>query len=249
MTLKLPRIDFDLKLPRPPFWMVAGLVILIVASWLPLAMILKSRQLKSGKPRIHLIQDMDNQPRPESQGSTSLFADTRAMRRPVPGTVARGELHHDDHYELGYRLVEDETGKQRVDYYHHLPARIEIDDRLLERGREQYGVFCYPCHGMDGRGNGPVNVRATSLGEPSWIPPTDLHRIDQQAGLPQYGSELYPDGLLFNTITNGVRNMAAYGPQIDIDNRWAIVAYIRALQLSQFATIENVPLDKRGALK
>jgi mono/diheme cytochrome c family protein len=117
---------------------------------------------------------------------------------------------------------------------------IEIDRSLIERGRQRYDIYCSPCHGLAGFGDGMVARRADELLEGTWTPPTSFH------------SDLLrerPAGHLFNTITNGIRNMPAYGPQITVEDRWAIVAYVRALQRSQNATVDDVPDDIRAQLR
>ena len=117
---------------------------------------------------------------------------------------------------------------------------ISVTMQLMERGRERFDVFCAPCHGLAGAGDGMVAKRAEELQEGTWTPPASFH------------SELVrgrTDGHLFNTITNGIRNMPAYAPQIPVEDRWAIVAYVRALQRSQGAPLEDVPADVRAQLR
>lgn len=218
-----------MNLPRLPRWIVYTLLIAIVASWLPLALVARARAVRSDQPRIHIIQDMDNQPRYNPQAASTLFADGRAMRPEIPGTVARGELHEDDAL---YR------GKKGDDWVTEIP--LPVTEPFVRRGQERFAIYCSPCHGLNGAGTGPVHQRAVNLGEPKWVPPTSLlsEQVLQR-----------PDGHLFNTITNGIRNMAPYGPQIPTSDRWAIVAYIRALQLSRNAGIEDVPPQERGRLR
>jgi len=226
-----------IRLPKqPPFWLVAIIVIAFSLSLLPLALAYKVRQDTNRKqPRIHLFQGMDNQPRLNTQAYSAVFADGRAMRPPVPGTVAVGELREDDHYERGYQLV-DRGGVSQPVFYDSLPKALtdkrSLED-LMDRGQVKFNTFCYPCHGMDGMGNGPVAVRAR-LVSPAWTPPSNILQV-QPDGKLTYGEELYPDGKLYNTITHGIRNMAGYGPQIEVDDRWAIVLYIRAMQKTQSA--------------
>ena len=215
-----------MKMPRWLFYLV---VVVIVLSWVPLAVILRARNTMSSKPRIHIIQDMDNQQKFKTQARNRLFADRRAMRKPATGTVARGELNGDDAY---YR------GTVGEDWIETLP--IPVTMQLMERGRERFDVFCAPCHGLAGAGDGMVAKRAEELQEGTWTPPASFH------------SELVrgrADGHLFNTITNGIRNMPAYAPQIPVEDRWAIVAYIRALQRSQGAPLEDVPADLQAQLR
>jgi mono/diheme cytochrome c family protein len=228
-------------LPAPPFWMVAGFIIVVVLSWIPLAFVARARVIEKDQPRIHLFQDMDIQPRGHAQAASSVFADGRVMRPPVPGTVARGRLAEDDHLYRGYQLVDaDNDATPQPAFYEGFPAGIQLDEAFIERGRERFGIYCAVCHGLDGYGNGVINQRALELQEPKWVPPTSLHTetVRQRA-----------NGHLFNTITHGIRNMAGYGSQIDPEDRWAIIAYIRALQLSQNASVSDVPPDRRPTLR
>jgi mono/diheme cytochrome c family protein len=151
------------------------------------------------------------------------------MRPIVAGTIARGELREDDHLYRGMKGGDWETTNA-----------LPVTSTLLDRGRQRFGIYCAPCHGLAGAGDGMVARRADQLAEGTWTPPSSLHTdlVRQR-----------PDGYLFNVVTNGVRNMPAYGSQIGIGDRWAIVAYIRALQRSQRATIEDVPPDVRPTLR
>jgi mono/diheme cytochrome c family protein len=117
---------------------------------------------------------------------------------------------------------------------------VSVTSELMRRGRERYDVFCSPCHGLAGYGDGPVSKRAESLQEGTWTPPASFH-TDLVRGRPA--------GHLYNSIANGIRNMPAYGAQIPVDDRWAIVAYIRALQRSQYSNVEDVPAELRASLR
>ncbi|MEM6473374.1 MAG: quinol:electron acceptor oxidoreductase subunit ActD [Planctomycetota bacterium] len=119
---------------------------------------------------------------------------------------------------------------------------ITVDKRLLERGRQQFSVYCSVCHGMDGRGNGLVNRRAQAKGFDTWVPPSSMHQDTLYA-------DKYPDGKLYSTISNGIRKMPGYAGQVSVKNRWAIVAYVRALQKSQNASLDVVPDDERSAVE
>jgi mono/diheme cytochrome c family protein len=172
---------------------------------------------------------MDNQPKYKAQSRNPMFADRRAMRPPVVGSVARGTI-------LGDPALT--SGKIGEDWVEVIPVTVDSD--LLERGRERYDIYCSPCHGLVGFGDGMVAKRADELLEGTWTPPTSFH------------SELLRErqvGHLFNTISNGIRNMPAYGPQIPVEDRWAIVAYVRALQRSQNAITDDVPPDIRAQLR
>ena len=208
--------------------LLIGLIFFLL-SLLPFALIARARAQRSDRPRVHLILDMDNQPKFKPQRANSLFADGRAMRPKVAGTVARGELELDDHL---YRGIENGQWAETF------PLRV--DERLLRRGRERFDIFCAPCHGISGYGDGMVSRRADELQEGKWVPPTSLHTdaVRQR-----------PPGHLYNTIVNGIRNMPAYGHQIGLEDRWAIVAYVRALQRSQNARPEDVPEEARRLLR
>lgn len=212
-----------------PSWILFAVVALVVVSWVPLALIMRARVTTSPNPRIHVVPDMDNQPRYEAQSRNPLFADRRAMRPPVPGTVARGaDLDRPD----------VTTGRVGDGWVEANP--MPVDQGVLERGRQRYDVFCSPCHGLAGYGDGMVARRADELQEGTWTPPTSFHSdlIRQR-----------PDGHLYNTITNGIRNMPGYGSQIPVEDRWAVVAYVRALQRSQNATVDDVPPAIRAQLR
>lgn len=211
-----------------PRWLVYTAVITTALALVPLALIARARTVTSGQPRIHLIQDMDNQPKFKAQAENPLFADGRAMRPPVPGAVPAGSFPRDEAVA---------TGRRQGAWVTAMPVPVTAE--LLQRGEERYNIYCSPCHGLAGWGDGPIAVRAEALQEGTWTPPSSLH------------TELVrsrPDGHLYNTIANGIRNMPAYGPQIDVADRWAIVAHIRALQLSQGATMDDVPVELRGQL-
>jgi mono/diheme cytochrome c family protein len=228
-----PLADFRLK--RPPFWLVAAFLILVVVSWLPLVIAARRRVSTSESPRIHLVQDMDNQPKYKAQHVSPIYADGRASRPIIPGTVARGQLNDDDHYARGF----SRNGNQ-VTFFKGYPKEVQINDRVVSRGRVAFGIYCSHCHGLDGYGHGPVNDRAIELGEPKWVQAASLHsNVVKQR----------PEGQIFNTISNGIRNMPGHSGQITIDDRWAIVAYVRALQLSQDAPANMVPPEKLSNLK
>lgn len=210
-----------------PRWITYALVIGVLVSWVPLAIIAKMRFVPNEKPPIHVWPDMDLQQKYEAQEANPLFADNRAMRAQVPGTVARGQLFTDPAYVHGRSSFEfDPEALDNEDFVDSFPARVEVDDALLERGRERFNIYCAPCHGAAGYGNGMVAVRADALEQGTWTIPASFHEGDIPGR---------PVGHIYNTITNGIRNMPAYKSQIEVDDRWAIVAYVRALQISQGA--------------
>lgn len=214
-----------------PVWMKRAMVIGACVALIPPMFILRARVSTTPTPRVHLVPDMDNQAKFKAQSRNDLFADHRAMRQPVAGTVARGELYLDTHMHQG--LVD---GKWADTF------PIAVDDALLARGRERYGIYCAVCHGASGYGDGVVAKRAEQLqlqGKATWVAPSSYHEGDPLTRAP---------GHIFNSITNGIRTMPAYGDQISAADRWAIVAYVKALQRSQAATLDDVPAADRAAL-
>jgi mono/diheme cytochrome c family protein len=225
----------ELKLPAPPFWLIGVPLILVSLMLVPLALTARARVSVSPKTRPHFILDMDKQTKFKAQADSPIFADGRAMRLPIPGTIAWGKradapdddlLAIDDHYFRGYRLEKNAaTGGVDTVYFKGFPDRVEVDEALMMRGRGQFNIYCTPCHGLGGQGDGAIYERSLKI-QAGWVQPSNLTDADRAAR---------PDGHLFNTITNGIRNMAGYGAQIKVEDRWAIVAYVRALQLSQDA--------------
>ncbi len=213
-----------------PKGFIYAAIILLCIAMIPPALIAQFRATRSPLPRVHLVQDMDNQPRYEAQHANPLFADGRAMRPPVPGTVARGQLREDDHFERG--VV---NGAWATTF----PQRVPVTMDLLRRGQDRFNIYCRPCHGAAGYGDGMVNKRAMELmnlgtNGTTWVQPKSLHeqQIREQ-----------PVGQVFNSISNGVRNMPPYAAQIPTADRWAIVSYVRALQRSQTANPSDVVMN------
>jgi mono/diheme cytochrome c family protein len=214
------------KLPVGVVWTVAVLGCLAL---LPPLLTAWYRSSPKRHPRLHLIQDMDFQPKYKAQAANPWFEDRRAMRPPVAGTVAVGELNEDDHL---YR------GKVDGGWARSLP--MPPTESLMARGQERFQIYCTPCHGYDGAGGGIVSQRAMQRLEPDWATPVSLHSnsVRQQA-----------DGQIFRAISDGVRKMPAYASQIEPADRWAIVFYVRALQLSQNALADDVPESIRQKLQ
>jgi mono/diheme cytochrome c family protein len=166
-------------------------------------------------------QDMHDQPKYEPLEESSFFADGQASRQPVPGTVARGQLYDD---ALLY------TGKEGGNEARVFPFRV--DAAVMARGRERYDIFCSPCHARTGDGNGMVVQRGFRR-----PPPLAEERLRQA-----------PVGHLFDVITRGFGAMPDYAAQIPASDRWAIIAYVRALQLSASAPVADVPPAERARL-
>lgn len=323
--------DSEAKVPRFVFslW-----ITVIGLSVIPLLIVLKMRVTTSSAPRFHVFYDMDFSPSKDAQQNTTLFADARAMRPDVPGTVARGQT--DLNFQTGIdidalaaidatraarfvrRLTQDEEPEAAEDTSSTDPGEEEMSDQepvesesgepseeqpsssdspaaeepkseepkseepkpaepkpaeteadqpaaptpaapepsvmdttpwleesplqvsmeVVERGQKYFGIYCSVCHGMNGGGNGLVNRRAQKILAATWVPPSSLHGESLYA-------DKYPDGKLFNTISNGIRKMPGYASQIRVEDRWAVVAYVRALQRSQNASIDLIPADQR----
>ncbi len=117
---------------------------------------------------------------------------------------------------------------------------MPVTDELMQRGRQRYDIYCATCHGLAGDGDGMTSQLAFQREEPKWIRPLALHSsaVREQAV-----------GQLFQTISNGVRTMPSYGSQIPVEDCWAIVLYVRALQRSRHAAMEDVPEERRKHLE
>ncbi len=350
--------DTPTKIPK---FIVIGLGVLMALSIIPALVVAKMRVTKSSSPRFHIFYDMDFSPAKDMQQTTTLFADGRAMRPDVIGTVARGQMNQDLDFMTGIDVealsrmdmpraqrlarayspsalamddpvadvpaaevpakpadepiaekpakagkkgkkktaedqpvAEDKPSEPKkedpvVDEKPAEPAPAEkmteaskpaeesatavehgdsaavapapadagvavdttpwltenplaISAEVLSKGQEQFDIYCAVCHGANGAGNGLVNQRAQKILATTWNPPSSLHDEAISSGK-------YPEGKLFSTITNGIRKMPGYGSQIKVQDRWAIVAYVRALQQSQKASIDLVPEDQRQRIE
>lgn len=167
-------------------------------------------------------QKMAQAPRYDPLEPSSFYPDGRSSREPPADTVGRGRLRDDS--ELF-------TGKSNGVDLEVFP--IPITREVLDRGHERFDISCAPCHGLTGNGDGMIVQRGFS-------PPPSYHS-DR--------SRLSPVGHFYDVITNGYGSMAPYASQVSVRDRWSIVAYIRALQLSQNATIDDVPQDARLRLE
>ena len=163
-------------------------------------------------------QDMHDQPRYKPLAQSDFFADLRSARPPVEGTVARGQLHEDTYLYTG------KIGNSPGDY---MPFPVTAD--LLARGRERFNIYCSPCHSRLGDGNGMIVQRGFRT-------PPSYHTERLRKA---------PLGYFFDVMTNGFGAMPEYASQIPPADRWAIVSYIRALQLSQAATMSDVPAGQK----
>ncbi len=179
--------------------------------------LLGCRGTSSPAPPVHINPNMDWQERFDPQAANAFFRDGRAMRPLVPGTVARGFLRDDVRFFFG----REESGE----FVATLPLPVTAE--LLSRGRERYNIYCAPCHGEAGDGQGII-----STGNYGYVPAPTYHSDNLRS---------QTDGYLYEVATNGVRSMPGYASQVPVADRWAIVAYIRALQRSQHADRADVP--------
>lgn len=176
----------------------------------------------SDKPPIHPMLNMDNVRRYDAQEPSQFWADGRSSRMPVEGTVAVGQLYEDT---VLYEGV-DSSGA----FVSTLPDGIKLDQALLDRGQDRYDIYCAICHDRAGSGNGIVKQRG-------FVPPPDFSQDRVRE---------FPVGQITNVIAKGVRTMPAYAAQIPAEDRWAIAAYVRVLQISQGASLDQVPADVAG---
>ena len=166
-------------------------------------------------------QDMHDAPRYEPLEASTFFTDGRGSRTLVANTVARGMLREDEH------LYQGKIDGQLTDSF-PMPVTAEV----MARGRERFNVFCAPCHGRTGQGNGMVVQRGFRA-------PPSFHEERLRTA---------PVGYFFDVQTNGFGAMADYAAQVPVADRWAIAAFIRALQFSQRATVGDVPPERRSEL-
>ena len=178
----------------------------------------------SRKPPIEVFPDMDRMPKLRPQAANGFFADGMSSQLPVPGTIARGSAYQD---------IPANTGKITGTTNWVINIPVPVTEQLLARGQERFGIYCAVCHSAAGDGKGIT-------GKYGMVAMANFHdpRIVKM-----------PDGELFTVITYGRNLMGPYGGQIDIQDRWAIIAYVRALQRSRLAILDDVPADQREGLR
>jgi mono/diheme cytochrome c family protein len=190
--------------------------------WLPLLLLAGCfRGTPTENSPIHLVQNMDDQEKFEPFEKNTFFKDGSAMRMPVAGTIARDDLKFEADNNVG------RTEKNP----------LPLTTAVMERGQQRYNIYCQPCHGAVGDGKGIVAQRGLTLG---FVPPTSFQTDDmiKQA-----------DGHYYHVITHGIRNMQPYQYQVQPNDRWAIIHYIRALQRSQHGKMSDVPVSMRDKVK
>lgn len=182
------------------------------------------RGQKSESPPIMPIQNMVEQSSYGPQSENLFFKDKRATRSQVEGTVASGEAHNDTRLYVG---VEPNSPPKNPVWVKTFP--ITLSAQNLKKGQENYNIYCSPCHGYDAQNDGLVTKRAGGCIRPANL--LDQEKIN------------LPVGKIYDAVTNGVNNwnMPGFLEQMNVQDRWAVVAYVRALQLSKRAVTKNKP--------
>ena len=202
------------------FLLVFGVIVIAVM------VVAGKRGDMSRRPPIELFPDMDRQPKLRPQEANSFFKDGLSSQQPIAGTISRGSPWQDS---------PENTGKipGTTNWVQTIP--VPLTQQLLARGRERYDINCAPCHGAQGDGKGITTKFGMAV-------IADLHDATTRK-VPQQ-----PDGEIFNTISYGKGLMQGYAANVTIQDRWAIVAYVRALQRSHLGSIEDVPADQRATV-
>jgi hypothetical protein len=229
--------------------MLRGFFLIFLLTGLAIVAVFGLRGQKSTGSPIEVFPDMVRQPKVRAQAPLGFFADGRGARVPVVGTVPMGyempkassevnpgaetvpaEMNAQPH--LGFSGGTDyyNTGKMGTNWGTGLP--MTLTEKLIERGQQRFNINCAVCHGMTAAGDGITKQYGLAT-----VVTLQDDRIRKMA-----------DGEIFNTITNGKNTMLPYGPNVTVNDRWAIIAYLRALQRSQNASEADVPPEHRAAL-
>ena len=261
-----------------PAWVRTAGILIAFLCLLPPVIIFRMSGMTNRAPRMHIVPDMDWQHKNKTQTVSPnfapigkpdyLFADGRAMREPIPGTIARGRLFTDSEYFQGIQtgstsvtavtktnvltsLQDDDNpaadaAAQEPNWITTFPDKITVDGDLLARGKKRFDIYCSVCHGYAGNGDGLVNQRAIALsasGNAAWTAAKSLHEPDVK------NNEKNPVGRIFDTISNGRNTMGPYKDQISVEDRWAIVAYVKALQATGIEPVSTVAATDDSAKK
>jgi cytochrome c5 len=227
--------------------MLRGFLVIFLLCTIAILAVFGFRGQTSTGPPLELFPDMVRQMKVRAQAPLNFFADGRGPRLPVAGTVPIG-------YEMPTKSEALNTSAAAIGSYSHPHASfsagtdyyntgkmgdhwgtgipLEVTRELMERGQQRFNITCAMCHGAAAAGNGI----------------TKQYGLATVVSLQDEGKRKMSDGEIFNTITNGKNTMMAYGPSIIVPDRWAIIAYLRALQRSQNAAIADVPEDHRAQL-
>ena len=186
-------------------------------------------------PPIEVFPDMDRQAKLRPQEPNPFFANGVSSQLPPTGTVARSEpLQTTGGAVYRFEDAPVNTGRETGTTNFVALNPLPVDEHLLLRGRERFDIYCAPCHGRLGDGNGITK----KLG----VMPAVANLHDQRI-------VAMADGEIFNTITHGKGLMGAYGPLMPVEDRWAVISYLRALQLSWLGSVDDLPVDQQAAFK
>jgi mono/diheme cytochrome c family protein len=201
------------------------LILIFLACVVTVMVVAGKRGSLSRRPPIELFPDMNRQPKLRPQAPNEFFGDAKNSRPPIPGTIARGERYEDTPVN---------TGKEPGTTNFVAVIPVEVTAKLLARGRQRFEINCSPCHGAQGDGNGITK----KIGAMAVVANLHDKRIVQLT-----------DGELFNTISYGKNLMSGYAANVTVEDRWAVIAYLRALQLSRLGTIDDVPQAMRSNIR
>lgn len=229
--------------------MLRGFFVIFILCMIALVSVLGFRGQKGTKPPAETFPDMVRQPKVRAQAPLDFFADGRGPRLPVGGTVPIGyempkaktesspggmteDAPEEAHMRIAFSAGTDyfNTGKMGDQWGTGIP--FQVTRELMERGQQRFNITCAMCHGASAAGNGI----------------TKQYGLATVVSLQDDRIRKMSDGEIFNTITNGKNTMMPYGPNIVVADRWAIIAYLRALQRSQHAAIGDVPEDRRAEM-
>jgi mono/diheme cytochrome c family protein len=230
--------------------MLRGFFVIFILCTIAVVAVLGFRGQKSTQPPTEVFPDMVRQPKVRAQAPLNFFADGRGPRLPVAGTVPVGyempkpkteatpagvteQEPEEAHTQIAFSAGTDyfNTGKMGEQWGTGIP--LALTGQLMERGQQRFNITCAMCHGPAAAGNGI----------------TKQYGLATVVSLQDDRIRKMSDGEIFNTITNGKNTMMPYGPNIMVADRWAIIAYLRALQRSQHATAADVPEDRRAELE
>ena len=178
---------------------------------------------KSRKPPIEIWPDMDRQPKLRPSDKNSFFSDGMSSRKPVEGTISRDSAFESNEHNTGLK-------PGTTNFVELLP--VPVTATLLERGQQRYNIYCAPCHSTSGDGKGV----------------TSKYGMAATANLHDPRIVRMTDGELFHVITKGRNTMMAYNDKLDAHDRWAVIAYVRTLQVSRLATQSDVPAEAMATL-
>jgi cytochrome c553 len=225
---------------RYAYYTLAFLVVLLIS-------VMGFRGMRSTRPPIEVFPDMDHQAKYKPQAESRFFADGRADR-PIPaGTVPygrgrgvevgrndRGEVIAGEFHDPAYLRADDfRYAGKAADGSFARGFPMTVTETFIHRGQNRYMIYCYPCHGALGDGNGITKSYGMIV--------TPTYHDDRLRTM--------AEGEIFNTITNGKNTMFSYADKLSPDDRWAVIAYVRALQRARQGTINDVPVELRGGLK